>query len=142
MGKTGTAQKYEDNKIAQGKYVASFIGYYPSNNPEYLVLVLIDEPKGAYYGGVVASPVAKKVFEAIFDLKETPKNENLKEEEKLETANILLPDLTGKTLTEAVKIVSGLGLQYLTSGEGKFVKDQIASPGAMVSSGDIVLLIF
>jgi len=141
-GKTGTAQKYEDNKIAQGKYVASFMGYYPSDSPDYAVLVLIDEPKGAYYGGVVAAPVAKQVFESIFDLKETPKNENLKEEEKLEEANIVLPDLTGKTLTEAVKIISSLGLQYLTSGEGKFVKDQIAAPNSKVSEGDIVLLIF
>lgn len=141
-GKTGTAQKYENNKIAEGKYVASFIGYYPASKPEYVVLVLIDEPQGAYYGGVVASPVAKQVFEAIFDLRETPKKENLKEEDKLNKADILLPDLTGKTLTEAVKIVSGLGLQYLTSGEGRFVKDQIAAPNSMVAAGDIVLLIF
>lgn len=141
-GKTGTAQKYENNAIAKGKYVASFIGYYPANSPEYAVLVLVDEPQGAYYGGVVAAPIAKQVFEAVFDLKETPKNENLKEEEKLEQANIVLPDLTGKTLTEAVSIVSGLGLQYLTSGDGKFVKDQIAAPGALVSENDIVLLIF
>ena len=47
-----------------------------------------------------------------------------------------------KTLTEAVKIVSSLGLQYLTSGTGKYVKDQIAAPGALVSEGDIVLLLF
>ena len=141
-GKTGTAQKYENGAIAQGKYVASFIGYYPADNPEYLVLVLIDEPQGAYYGGIVAAPVAKQVFEGIFRLKETPKDENLKEEEKLENSNIILPDLTGKTLTEAVKIVTSLGLQYLTSGTGKYVKDQIAAPGAKVSSGDIILLIF
>ena len=141
-GKTGTAQKYENGAIAQGKYVASFIGFYPSIEPEYAVLVLIDEPQGAYYGGVVAAPVAKLVFEAIFDLKETPKNENLKEEEKLEKANIVMPDLIGMTLTEAVKMVTSLGLQYLTSGEGRFVKDQISAPNSLVSENDIVLLIF
>ena len=66
-GKTGTAQKYENNQIAQGKYVASFIGYYPANEPQYMVLIIVDEPQGAYYGGVVAAPIAKQVFEAIFN---------------------------------------------------------------------------
>ena len=66
----------------------------------------------------------------------------MKEEEKLEQADIVLPDLIGKTLTEAVGIISGLGLQYLTSGDGKYVKDQIAAPNCLVSKGDIVLLIF
>ena len=105
-------------------------------------MVLIDEPQGAYYGGVVAAPVAKQVFQAIFDVKETPENENLKEEDRLNNSNIVLPDLIGKTLTEAVKIVSSLGLQYLTTGSGKYVKDQIAAPNSLVSVGDIVLLIF
>ena len=141
-GKTGTAQKYENGKIAEGKYVASFIGYYPTDIPRYAVLVIIDEPQGAYYGGVVAAPVAKDIFQAIFDVRETPKNENEEYENKLNSASIELPNLVGKTLTEAVKILTSLGLQYLTSGEGVYVKDTIASPGAKVSEGDIILLIF
>ena len=63
MGKTGTAQKYENGAIAQGKYIGSFIGFAPSDNPEAVVYVIIDEPIGAYYGGVIAAPVAKKIFE-------------------------------------------------------------------------------
>ena len=141
-GKTGTAQKYENGMIAKGKYVASFIGYYPTDNPEYAVLVVIDEPKGAYYGGVVAAPIAKDIFQAIFDVCEKPKDENLKEEDKINQANIKLPNFLGKTLTESIRILSSLGLQYLTSGDGVYVKDQIAAPGAMVSEGDIVLLMF
>lgn len=68
-GKTGTAQKYEDGKIAVGKYVSSFIGYFPANNPQYLALVIIDEPVGQYYGSTVAAPYAKQVFEGIINLK-------------------------------------------------------------------------
>lgn len=68
-GKTGTAQKYENGVIAQGKYVSSFIGYFPANNPKYLALVIIDEPVGEYYGSTVAAPYAKQVFEGIIDLK-------------------------------------------------------------------------
>jgi len=141
-GKTGTAQKYENGAIAQGKYVASFIGFYPSDKPKYTVLVVVDEPKGAYYGGVVASPVAKSIFQAIFDVCETPENENLKQDSKLYANDIEVPNLVGKTLTEAVQILASLGLQYLTTGSGDHVTDQIASPGAFVSEGDIVLLIF
>ena len=68
-GKTGTAQKYENGKIAIGKYIASFIGYFPANNPKYLALVIIDEPVGQYYGSTVAAPYAKQVFEGIIKLK-------------------------------------------------------------------------
>ena len=68
-GKTGTAQKYENGVIAQGKYVSSFIGYFPANSPKYLALVIVDEPVGQYYGSVVASPYAKNVFQGIIDLK-------------------------------------------------------------------------
>ncbi len=68
-GKTGTAQKYENGVIAQGKYVSSFIGYFPAHNPMYLALVIIDEPVGEYYGSLVAAPYAKNVFESIIKTK-------------------------------------------------------------------------
>ena len=67
-GKTGTAQKYENGVIASGKYVSSFVGYFPSTNPKYLALVIIDEPVGQYYGSTVAAPYAKQVFEGIIDI--------------------------------------------------------------------------
>ncbi len=69
-GKTGTAQKYEKGIIAQGKYVASFVGFFPSNNPKYLALVIIDEPQGQHYGSTVAAPYAKMIFEGIINKKE------------------------------------------------------------------------
>lgn len=68
-GKTGTAQKYQDGKIAAGKYVSSFVGFFPSESPQYLTLVVIDEPQGAYYGSVVAAPVAKEIFTDIIAIK-------------------------------------------------------------------------
>ena len=68
-GKTGTAQKYENGRIAAGKYVSSFIGFFPADAPKYLALVVVDEPQGAYYGSVVAAPCAREVFEGIIDLK-------------------------------------------------------------------------
>lgn len=68
-GKTGTAQKYENGRIAAGKYVSSFVGFFPADKPKYLALVIVDEPQGAYYGSVVAAPVAGEIFQGIIDLK-------------------------------------------------------------------------
>ncbi len=71
-GKTGTAQKYENGRIAVGKYVSSFVGFFPANAPKYLALVIVDEPKGAYYGSVVAAPCAREIFDGIISLKNIP----------------------------------------------------------------------
>ena len=62
-------QKYENGSIAVGKYISSFVGYFPANAPKYLALVIVDEPKGQYYGSTVAAPYAKQVFEGIINLK-------------------------------------------------------------------------
>ena len=64
-GKTGTAQKYENGKIAAGKYVSSFVGYFPADAPRYLALVIVDEPQGSYYGSTVAAPCAGELFGGI-----------------------------------------------------------------------------
>lgn len=69
-GKTGTAQKYENGHIAAGKYVASFVGFFPANDPKYLALVVVDEPQGAYYGSAVAAPLAGELFQGIIREKE------------------------------------------------------------------------
>ncbi len=67
--KTGTAQKYEDGHIAAGKYVSSFVGFFPSDSPRYLALIVVDEPVGTYYGSAVAAPVAREIFEDIIKIK-------------------------------------------------------------------------
>ncbi len=68
-GKTGTAQKYENGVITHGKYVMSFIGFFPANNPKYICLVIVDEPVGGNYGSTVAAPLCKTVFEGIINAK-------------------------------------------------------------------------
>jgi stage V sporulation protein D (sporulation-specific penicillin-binding protein) len=135
-GKTGTAQKYENGKIAQGKYVASFIGFAPYDNPEFVVYVIVDEPVGAYYGGVVAAPVASKIFEGIFDFCGYDEiKDNEKQKMKLDT-------FIGMTLTQAVSNLSQNNLQYLIQGDGDYVTGQIPAPGVDVCDGDVILLMF
>jgi cell division protein FtsI/penicillin-binding protein 2 len=62
-GKTGTAQKVEGGVYVHGKYVSSFIGFLPADNPELCIAVVMDEPKEGYYGGAVAGPVFKQIAE-------------------------------------------------------------------------------
>lgn len=62
-GKTGTAQKFEHGELAPGKYFASFIGFFPADNPEICISVMMDEPKHGYYGGQIAAPVFKQIAE-------------------------------------------------------------------------------
>lgn len=61
-GKTATSQKLPRGS---GKYIASFIGFAPADDPEIIGIVLIDEPTGAYYGGTVAAPVMREIFENV-----------------------------------------------------------------------------
>ncbi len=68
-GKTGTAQKYQNGIINVGKYVMSFVGFFPANDPQYLALVIIDEPIGGQYGSTVAAPICKNIFSEIIQAK-------------------------------------------------------------------------
>ncbi len=68
-GKTGTAQKFVDGALATGKYVSSFIGFFPVRDPQYLVLMIVDEPQGQSYGSIVAAPYAKLIFQEIINYK-------------------------------------------------------------------------
>ncbi len=63
-GKTGTAQKAENGVYVHGKYLSSFIGFFPADNPELCISIVLDEPKSVhYYGGQIAAPVFKQVAE-------------------------------------------------------------------------------
>jgi cell division protein FtsI/penicillin-binding protein 2 len=62
-GKTGTAEKAEDGEYSETKYVASFIGFAPAQNPHLLAAVIVDEPQGEIYGGSVAAPAFGQIAE-------------------------------------------------------------------------------
>jgi cell division protein FtsI/penicillin-binding protein 2 len=76
-GKTGTAQKVEDKVYAPGKYVSSFIGFFPADNPELCISVVMDEPKEGYYGGTVCGPVFREIAERCASLLNIPPDQNL-----------------------------------------------------------------
>jgi len=66
-GKTGTAQKTDENGYDNDKFIASFTGFVPSKKPELVILVVVDEPKKNHYGGTVAGPAFRKIAETTLD---------------------------------------------------------------------------
>lgn len=137
-GKTGTAQKYDESgRIANGKYISSFIGTYPADNPEYLFMIMVDEPSaGAYYGSIVAAPYGKMFFTQLFEFYNIPKD-NL--DVKIE--DVVMPALTGHSLAEAIVILTRLGLEYEIDGSGGIIKKQLPPAGSIVYKGSTILLI-
>lgn len=72
-GKTATSQKLPRGN---GKYISSFIGFAPADNPQVIAIVLIDEPVGIYYGGTIAAPVISDLYKNILSYLNIPKDEN------------------------------------------------------------------
>ena len=137
-GKTGTAQKYsESGGIDQGKYISSFIGTYPADNPEYLVFVMVDEPgAGAYYGSIVAAPYGKIIFTELFDYL----NEE-KQDPSVVTEYVTMPNLVGLSLTDAAVELKKIGLYYELDGEGEYVTAQLPPPNTSIQVGTTIVLI-
>ena len=102
-GKTGTAQKYVDGKPSSGSLIASFIGFAPADDPKYLCLILVDEPKvGVIFGSTVAAPFVKEVMQ------ETLMHYGVKP--SVETQTVEVPDVVGKTASQAAQTLKAVGL--------------------------------
>ena len=139
-GKTGTAQKYDENgKIASGKYISSFIGSFPADNPQYILIVCVNEPSaGAYYGGVVAKPIGATVFQRIFETKSISPTDQTQLNNK---PTIAMPNVVGMKLADACAKLTQLGLNSFVEDEGEFVLIQLPPENSMLFLGEIVYLI-
>lgn len=119
-GKTGTAQKVENGVYLQGNYIVSFIGFMPTNDPEIVVYVAINNPKGiTQYGGTVSAPVAKNVLTAAVEiLGIEPDLEGMEKEYRwYEDSYEKLPDVVGMSKKDAVKLLKDFKVEYSGSGE-------------------------
>lgn len=133
-GKTGTAQKYVNGGIAQGKYVSSFIGFAPANDPKYAVLMIVDEPQGyMYYGSLVAAPYAGRVFKSIFEY------EGIEPTLAVDKQYVLMPDVIGKSIADAAAELEAAGLNVECIGEGEVIA-QTPIAGTRIAVSDTVLI--
>jgi len=73
-GKTGTSRSYEADQGYGAGYFSSFVGFFPAEDPQLVVFVKLEDPKGAYYGGAVAAPVTRATMEAALAARTTPLN--------------------------------------------------------------------
>ncbi|MFI8378607.1 penicillin-binding protein [Leeuwenhoekiella sp. NPDC079379] len=151
-GKTGTCQT--EYWLEEGKYIASFAGYFPAENPEYSCIVVIHKPKKSlgYYGNIVSAPVFKKIAQKIYS--DTP----IIDEVKLADTNTkpvvsdyegyykmsqnraqTIPNVKGMSGMDAVSILENLGLQVEYRGNGK-VREQSLKAGQKLSKNQKIIL--
>ncbi len=139
-GKTGTSQKYAGSKLS-GEYIASFVGTFPADNPDYVVLIVVDEPGGAsYYGSIAATPYAKKIIENIIKYKNYKPSEDLIEDTIKQNEFVLMPDCVGLNIYDAVAKCESVGLQVEIQGDGKIIKSQFPAPSSEVIKNGIVMI--
>lgn len=137
-GKTGTAQKYKNGSIAAGMYVSTFVGFAPADDPKYILLFIVDEPKGgAYYGSIVAAPCAGEIFKNIIAYEGWVGG--VVEEKK----TILMPDLKNLSVTKALSLLNQYNLYYEIDGEWSencVVKSQYPASGTPITEDCVALL--
>lgn len=137
-GKTGTSNKVVDGRLAEGKYLAWFIGFAPANDPKIALLVMIDEPKGAYYGGQIAAPVFQAIMRDVLRYLEVPPQEEPAGTDPAEL--VVVPDLVGSEVTSAQVELRKVELVGMKEGPGMRVTRQFPVAGAKVLKGTTVIL--
>lgn len=121
-----------------GNYITSFIGFMPADDPQVIVYVAVDNAKGiTQYGGTVAAPIAKNILKSTIDILNIKprKNEMEKEFVYLDPNYIKVPNVIGKDLKEAKKILKGFNIKV--EGTGKVIY-QAPQSGTKINEGETV----
>lgn len=140
-GKTGTAQKVGEGGYVAGRYVASFVGFAPADAPKLALLVIIDEPVGPYYGGLIAAPVFGAVARDILQyLQVAPQPPAVAQPPLPTPAHVAVPLVINLTVAEATSQLAKAGLATRIEEGGERVADQVPKPGSRVPAGASVLI--
>ncbi len=157
-GKTGTSKKIdpETRRYAQGRYVSSFVGFFPADSPRVVGFIALDEPKGAYYGGEVAAPVFRKTAEKLLTLLDEPLRPEEPKEKPFQLMRLvsaavpkapppaaswpleLVPDFSGMPVRLALREASARGMSVRVKGKG-VVREQNLPPGSRVDGSEVTL---
>ena len=143
-GKTGTAQKVINGTYAQGHYVCSFVGMAPADDPQIVVLAIVDEPTGVMaFGSTTAGPIIKEVMSNT--LKYLDVEPKYTEEEKAENVKtkVKVPDVRGLTIEEATKVLEEAKLEANIDNDvdikkGTVIKDMFPKPGVSVNEESLI----
>lgn len=136
-GKTATSEKLPRKS---GKYIASFLALAPAENPQIIAIVLVDEPKGVYYGGQVAGPVMKELLSNVLPYAGIEPVYTEKELELDEVKRESMPEVIGLKVNEAKEELRKQGFSASIKGEGAIVNNQFPLPGVEINSGAKVIL--
>ena len=147
-GKTGTSENSEqlalrdENDKSLKDYIVSFIGFAPADDPEIIILLLLDTPSHEtgidISGGSMAAPVVGNMLADILPLSLGIKP-NYSEEE-LKDINVSVPRLTGRSVDDAIVLLRGFGLEFQVIGDGYNVTAQLPAMNAIVSSGTKIII--
>lgn len=143
-GKTGTSEKiaeHNENPEEAMEYIASFCGFGPADNPQYILLVFLDEPdRSIASGGLMAAPVFSKIMAEVLPYLGVEAQYTEAEAEKNNTA---APNLIGKTIKEAEGIIGNADLYYSVYGESdedSVILMQVPSGGSEMPKGGKIVL--
>lgn len=137
-GKTATSEKLPRGT---GKYISSFMGFAPADNPQVIAIVLIDEPVGIYYGGTIAAPVISDVFDNVLPYLGIEENYSQQEVEEYDIGSFTVPDFMGKSKEEAdelIKVYEFGEVYYI--GDGDKVAEQFPLSGETVNKNSDLIL--
>ncbi|MFS0643581.1 stage V sporulation protein D [Siminovitchia sp. 179-K 8D1 HS] len=138
-GKTGTAQKAKDGRYLENNHIVSFIGFAPADDPQIVIYLAVDNPKGTIqFGGTVAAPIVGRIMEdslRALDIK--PRKKQIEKKTNwLDPKMVTVPDLKGMTRKELLQQMLDLKLEV--SGDGTRVIQQAPDPGVKVEEGSVV----
>lgn len=140
-GKTGTAQKVKNGVYMSGNYIVSFIGFLPANDPEIVVYLAIDNPKGiTQYGGTVSAPIVKNIMEDVIVALGIEKQDGGTEKKYqwYDKKYYTVEDVIGMTKKEASSNLKKFSIEY--SGSGNIVISQSPEAGSRIAEGSSVRL--
>ncbi|MDR0462021.1 MAG: PASTA domain-containing protein [Christensenellaceae bacterium] len=150
-GKTGTAQKYKNGIIDQGKYISSFIGFLTvDGKAKYTAYLMVDEPsKQGYYGSIVAAPYVGQIFGEIIAYKGFKPDPNIKGPfipEWLVAPNappplVTLPDINGMELYKAIALLQTMGFYIDVDGDGDKALGTFPEKGSRLKIGEPVVVL-
>ena len=140
-GKTGTAQKVENGRYLSNNYILSFIGFLPADNPQVVVYIAIDNPKGTVqYGGTTVGPISKAVLKDCIKALDIPKSEGGKDKKYKwpDPKTYTVPDVTNKTVEDAKKQLKNF--QISIEGNGNTVTYQSPEAGTKLEEDKTIRL--